>query len=67
MDKEGKIKTMAVLLIFVILVVSVMMAENSYASHARCHDSIDNDNDTFIDYPADPGCWGYSDDHEFNF
>ncbi|MBI2452308.1 hypothetical protein HYV50_04510 [Candidatus Pacearchaeota archaeon] len=32
---------------------------------AQCDDGIDNDNDGFIDYPADPGCTNRLDDSEF--
>lgn len=32
-----------------------------------CSDGIDNDGDTFIDYPNDPHCWGPDDHYEENF
>ncbi len=32
----------------------------------QCQDSTDNDNDGWIDYPADPGCLSASDDNESN-
>lgn len=31
---------------------------------SQCSDGIDNDGDTFIDYPNDPGCSGPDDDNE---
>jgi len=34
------------------------------APAAQCNDGIDNDGDTLIDYPADPGCTGPSDNDE---
>lgn len=33
---------------------------------AQCSDGIDNDGDSLIDYPEDPGCDGPTDDDEFN-
>ena len=33
----------------------------------ECNDGIDNDGDTFADYPADPGCSSASDDDERNY
>lgn len=32
----------------------------------QCSDTFDNDNDTLIDYPADPGCTSAADNDEFN-
>ncbi len=32
----------------------------------QCDDGVDNDGDGLIDYPADPGCSGLTDDDEFN-
>ena len=32
----------------------------------QCDDDVDNDDDGFIDYPADPGCEDLLDDDEFN-
>ncbi len=31
-----------------------------------CSDNIDNDGDQAIDYPADPGCYGPTDNNEYN-
>ena len=35
-------------------------------SSAPCADGADNDGDTFVDFPADPGCSSASDDSELN-
>lgn len=32
----------------------------------QCNDSVDNDGDTLVDFPADPGCVDASDDDETN-
>lgn len=32
-----------------------------------CSDDIDNDGDGSIDYPADGGCTGFTDNNEYNF
>lgn len=32
----------------------------------QCRDGVDNDNDTLIDFPNDPGCSSPTDDDEFN-
>jgi len=32
--------------------------------YTECSDGEDNDSDTFIDFPADPGCDNYTDDNE---
>jgi len=34
--------------------------------YTECSDTTDNDNDTFIDFPNDPGCDNYTDDNETN-
>lgn len=31
-----------------------------------CNDGLDNDADSLVDYPADPGCTGATDEDEFN-
>ena len=36
----------------------------AYTSPPQCNDGIDNDGDTLIDYPADPGCSSASDTDE---
>ncbi|MEK7560416.1 MAG: hypothetical protein AAB539_00475 [Patescibacteria group bacterium] len=36
------------------------------AASPQCSDTLDNDSDGLIDYPADPGCTGPSDTDEFN-
>jgi len=38
--------------------------EPPFTCITECSDTIDNDGDTFIDYPADPGCANFSDDDE---
>jgi hypothetical protein len=32
----------------------------------QCNDGLDNDSDTFFDYPNDPGCTSATDDDEYN-
>jgi cysteine-rich repeat protein len=40
--------------------------DSGTGSAYQCSDLIDNDNDTLIDYPADPGCDSYHDNDEWN-
>ena len=47
-------------------------AASGYTTHTitivapECSDGSDNDGDSFVDYPSDPGCFSPSDDNEFN-
>ncbi len=51
--------------IFVALLVSIaLIAVKSFAAPAQCNDRRDNDGDTLIDYPADPGCSSKQDNDE---
>jgi hypothetical protein len=34
--------------------------------YTQCSDTLDNDNDTFVDFPADPGCDNLTDNNETN-
>src|SRR3989344_3075010 len=45
---------------------SVSITVNSQPATAQCSDNQDNDGDNKIDYPNDPGCFGPSDNDEFN-
>ncbi len=51
--------------IFVAMLVAVaFIAIKSLAAPAQCNDRQDNDGDTLIDYPADPGCSSKQDNDE---
>ena len=58
------------LLVLGLLVVVVMAAAifvqagGGPRSAAQCRDGLDNDGDTYIDYPADPGCASKNDNNE---
>ncbi len=54
-----------VLLVIAIIGSSVIAGPFSSAPH-QCRDGIDNDNDTKIDYPNDPGCKRKRDNSELN-
>lgn len=61
MDKKAKIVLIG---LFVVGILAISLVT---ASHQRqCRDGIDNDGDTRIDYPSDPGCSSRSDTSELN-
>jgi len=61
MDKNGKIA-----LIVSLFVVVAAIAAFVLAAPPACKDGLDNDGDTFIDWPNDPGCSSKSDNSELN-
>jgi hypothetical protein len=69
MNKKGKIAIFAVFIIVVLLLVSVAIGApggNRSKPVRECDDGIDNDGDTYIDWPNDPGCRNKNDDDESN-
>ncbi|HLD04802.1 MAG TPA: hypothetical protein VJG90_03700 [Candidatus Nanoarchaeia archaeon] len=61
MNQKGKIATITSLLILSSLLIAFVLA-----APKECRDHIDNDGDGQIDYPADAGCTGPSDNDETN-
>lgn len=62
-------KQFIITVILVLVVAMVFSSVNSVtgkATVAQCNDGIDNDGDTFIDYPDDPGCNKPGDNNEHN-
>ncbi len=45
---------------------SLIVLDNCDNQNVQCSDGIDNDNDGFIDYLADPGCSSVDDNDEYN-
>ncbi len=59
MDKKARA------IIFVaLLVIAVFASFKVFAAPAQCNDRKDNDGDTLVDYPADPGCTSKQDNDE---
>ena len=65
-----KSKTVLFVVLAAILVVGVLaLATGAFAkgptrSAAQCKDGVDNDGDTKVDYPSDPGCSSRNDNNE---
>ena len=63
-------KRILLLLTLLAVVTSFSVTGSAYAGDARptkaCSDLIDNDADTLIDFPDDPGCNNKNDNDEFN-
>ncbi len=53
-------------ILFTLVLTALVLASFSFARKPACNDKIDNDEDGFIDYPADPGCVNKGDNSEFN-
>lgn len=66
MNKGGKLAIFAVFLIVVILLVGMTIAGPKARAVKECRDGIDNDGDTYIDWPNDPGCANKNDNDESN-
>jgi hypothetical protein len=49
-----------------VLIAAFVPAYVASAAPKACNDGIDNDGDSLIDYPADPGCTSKGDNNEFN-
>ncbi|MBN1156668.1 hypothetical protein JXA85_03570 [Candidatus Woesearchaeota archaeon] len=64
MDKKGKIALISALVLVAVLVLAVAFA--APRANKACNDGIDNDGDTYIDYPDDPGCSSSKDNSELN-
>ena len=47
-------------------VITILLVSLAFAVRPQCKDKIDNDGDSLIDYPADPGFTGPNDNSEFN-
>jgi hypothetical protein len=50
--------------IWILTVGFILIAAPVFA--VECNDGVDNDGDTLIDYPNDPGCYGRRDRDEYN-
>lgn len=58
-------KKLSLLLVMALALAFVgLVAGNALAVHTECHDGADNDGDSLIDFPADPGCDSEDDFHE---
>ncbi len=63
MNKNGKQIVLLSLLVISLLVMSFSLAARN-GNAVACKDGIDNDGDTYTDYPADPGCSSRNDNNE---
>jgi hypothetical protein len=66
MKKSGKIAVIASVTIVLLLVFAIVVAKPGGRARKACNDGIDNDDDTYTDYPDDPGCSGKNDNSELN-
>jgi hypothetical protein len=53
-------------LFVLVLFATLIPAHAALAAPKACNDGLDNDGDSLIDYPADPGCVSKGDNDEFN-
>lgn len=61
MNKQGKIA-----MVVAFAMVALFLLSFAFAAPKQCNDGLDNDGDTFTDYPADPGCSSSADNSELN-
>ena len=66
MDKKGKIALTAALILAGVLLLSLAIAKPGARGAKACNDGQDNDGDSYIDYPNDPGCVNKNDNSELN-
>ena len=67
MDKQAKIFSIVVFLLLAVVIIGLATAKPfSIRALAQCKDGIDNDGDTFTDWPNDPGCSSRNDNSELN-
>ncbi len=69
MDKKAKIAIFSALLLVSILIVGLAIASpkaKPVRGKPQCNDGLDNDNDGYTDWPADPGCVNKNDKSELN-
>ena len=66
MNKQGKIISIAVLVLVALVIAGLATAGSVAVGRADCKDHIDNDGDGFIDWPSDPGCSSKNDNSELN-
>lgn len=68
MDKKAKIALVVVFLLAAVSVATVVIAKPTILGRAvaACRDSIDNDGDSYTDWPSDPGCVNKNDNNELN-
>jgi hypothetical protein len=54
------------IVMLVLMIGSASAVKAVTGNQPQCNDGIDNDGDGLIDYPADPGCYDYTDNSEVN-
>lgn len=53
-------------IIVALAVIMIGISTLVFAAPKKCNNGVDDDGDTFTDYPADPGCFGPNDNSELN-
>ncbi len=67
MNKQAKTAFIsAIVLMLALGVVFVMAAKPSARGVKQCNDGLDNDGDSYTDFPSDPGCSSKTDNNERN-
>ncbi|MBN1502196.1 hypothetical protein JW930_01520 [Candidatus Woesearchaeota archaeon] len=62
MDKKAKIALVSALVVAALILAAIVVA--APRAKKACSDGFDNDGDSYIDWPADPGCANKNDNSE---